>query len=115
MNLNRFRDSIKYYILKSCIIKRFNGHQNSMKVEKGDFKKSQKKKRQSETNYQILQILYNQIMELRNRVESEKNYVDPSTVFKGLDYYRFLMESLPPASIPGINLFKTSETLEKSQ
>ena len=40
-------------------------------------------------------------MELRNRVDSEKNYVDPSTVFKGLDYYRFLMESLPPASIPG--------------
>ena len=43
-------------------------------------------------------------MELRNRVESEKNYVDPSTVFKGLDYYRFLMKSLLPASIPGINL-----------
>ena len=43
-------------------------------------------------------------MELRNRVETEKNYIDPSTIFKGLEYYRFLMESLPPASTPGLIL-----------
>ena len=83
---------------------RLNGRQNSIKIEKGDFKKSHKKKRQTEANYQILNQLYNQTMELRNRVESERSYVDPNVVFKGLDYYRFLIESLPPASIPGITL-----------
>ena len=86
-----------------------------MKVERGDFKKSLKKKRQTETNYQILQILYNQTMELRNRVDSEKNYVDPSAIFKTtlvpavtiIKSTNYLWQSyVTSRAIPGIPGFK---------
>lgn len=49
-----------------------------------------------------LQRLYNRTTNLRRRVEQEQCIVESELIYKGLEYYRFIMECLPPASIPGL-------------
>ena len=51
---------------------------------------------------ETLQMLYDQTMNIKTRLENERTFIDTSTIFKGLEYYRFLMECLPPASVPDV-------------
>ena len=41
-------------------------------------------------------------MRLKQQFENEKNYVNSAVVYKGVEYYRFLVECLPPGSVPDV-------------
>lgn len=48
------------------------------------------------------QHLYDQITAYRKSILNEKCILNSKMIYKGLDYLRFLMESLPPASLPDV-------------
>ncbi|RNA13661.1 hypothetical protein BpHYR1_016281, partial [Brachionus plicatilis] len=61
---------------------------------------------------EILNNLYEQAQSYRRKILSQKVYVDSGLVFKGLEYYRFLMECLPPASLPDVPFMSALLDLE---
>jgi hypothetical protein len=49
-----------------------------------------------------LNEMHDQMNELRTKIEAEHYTIDLSMVFSGIEYYRFLIECLPPGSIPDV-------------
>jgi hypothetical protein len=45
--------------------------------------------------------VYESTLQLKRKILNERRFVDVNSVFKGIEYYRFLAESLPPATVPG--------------
>ena len=50
---------------------------------------------------EILDHVYELTLQHRKKIVNERRFVDVNIVFKGIEYLRFLMESLPPATVPG--------------
>ena len=51
---------------------------------------------------EVLQQLYDQALILRRKIQNERCFISSKVIFKGLEYYRFLTECLPPACIPDV-------------
>ncbi|CAF1057810.1 unnamed protein product [Brachionus calyciflorus] len=64
------------------------------------------------TDIEILNNLYEQTLAYRRKIQSEKIFINSRIVFKGLEYYRFLMECLPPASLPDVPFMSALLELE---
>ena len=45
--------------------------------------------------------VYETTLQHRKKILNERRFVDVNIVYKGIEYYRFLMECLPPATVPG--------------
>jgi hypothetical protein len=50
----------------------------------------------------VLQQLCDQALIYKRRIQNERCFISSKIIFKGLEYYRFLTECLPPASIPDV-------------
>jgi hypothetical protein len=61
-----------------------------------------KLEKESYQDYHLLQTIHDQTLNLRKRIQNEKIFLQSNIIAKGLEYYRFLMDCLPPASIPGM-------------
>jgi hypothetical protein len=53
-------------------------------------------------DFDILQQLMDQTLIYRRKIQNERCFISSKAIFKGLEYYRFLIECLPPASIPDV-------------
>lgn len=51
---------------------------------------------------ELIQQLYDQALIYRRKIQNERCFISSKIIFKGLEYYRFLMECLPPAAIPDV-------------
>jgi hypothetical protein len=54
------------------------------------------------SDLEILQSAYEYTIQQRKKLLSQRNFVDLNIVYKGIEYYRFLNECLPPAAIPDV-------------
>ncbi len=48
----------------------------------------------------MLQTSYDHNLSLKRKMENEKVLIDLNLVHKGIEYYRILLECLPPGAIP---------------
>lgn len=56
--------------------------------------------------------LYESTFKLKQQLENEKHFVNSKTVYKGVEYYRFLIECLPPGSVPDVPFMSALLELE---
>lgn len=61
---------------------------------------------------EILNNLYQQVQDYKRKLLSQRTLVSSRLVFKGLEYYRFLIECLPPASLPDVPFMSALLDLE---
>lgn len=80
----------------------FDTNNSKLDEERDDRSINQNKKENVLNDSEILNNLYEQVQNQRRKILSEKIYLNSRLVFRGLEYYRFLLECLPPASLPDV-------------
>ena len=63
-------------------------------------------------NMEILHQAHELILQEKKKIQLQRRFVDVNIVYKGIEYYRFLSECLPPASVPDVPFMSALLDLE---